>query len=305
MKTTSIFRGAATALVTPLTASGVDYEAFGRLIDWQIESGINALVIAGTTGEGSTLSDEEHREVMRYAAQRNAGRVPMIAGTGSNDTNYAISLSQEACELGYDALLCVTPYYNKATQRGLIEMYTAIANAVDKPLILYNVPSRTGVNIEPSTYDVLADHPNVHFHYYRPAIKTVGAEMHYPALAREELVRRLVAAVVGVGHGLWAVADLREHVELRLHLLPPERLGRAGAREVGVGVAVLQRVRAHGVPGVDELLQLRERAVVETAVREERAFRPVFREERDVRRPSVPVRVVEREAQHAARGSRE
>ena len=161
MKTTSIFRGAATALVTPLTASGVDYEAFGRLIDWQIESGINALVIAGTTGEGSTLSDEEHREVMRYAAQRNAGRVPMIAGTGSNDTNYAISLSKEACELGYDALLCVTPYYNKATQRGLIEMYTAIANAVDKPLILYNVPSRTGVNIEPSTYDALADHPNI------------------------------------------------------------------------------------------------------------------------------------------------
>ena len=161
MKTASIFRGAATALVTPLTASGVDYEAVGRLIDWQIESGMKALVIAGTTGEGSTLSDEEHREVMRYAAQRNAGRVPMIAGTGSNDTNYAISLSKEACELGYDALLCVTPYYNKATQRGLIEMYTAIANAVDKPLILYNVPSRTGVNIEPSTYDVLADHPNI------------------------------------------------------------------------------------------------------------------------------------------------
>lgn len=161
MKTASIFRGAATALVTPLTASGVDFDAFGRLIDWQIDSGINALVIAGTTGEGSTLSDEEHRDVMRYAIERVSGRVPMIAGTGSNDTNYAISLSQEACELGYDALLCVTPYYNKATQRGLIEMYTTIANAVDKPLILYNVPSRTGVNIEPSTYDVLADHPNI------------------------------------------------------------------------------------------------------------------------------------------------
>ncbi len=161
MKTTSIFRGAATALVTPLTPSGVDYEAFGRLIDWQIESGINALVIAGTTGEGSTLSDEEHREVMRYAAQRTAGRVPLIAGTGSNDTAYAIDLSKEACALGYDALLCVTPYYNKATQRGLIEMYTTIADAVDKPLVLYNVPSRTGVNIEPSTYDALADHPNI------------------------------------------------------------------------------------------------------------------------------------------------
>lgn len=158
---TSVFRGAATALITPLTASGVDFDAFGRLIDWQIESGINALVIAGTTGEGSTLSDEEHRDVMRYAAERVSGRIPMIAGTGSNDTAYAISLSQYACELGYDALLCVTPYYNKATQRGLIEMYTTIANAVDKPLILYNVPSRTGVNIEPSTYDVLADHPNI------------------------------------------------------------------------------------------------------------------------------------------------
>ena len=161
MKTTSIFRGAATALVTPLTPSGVDYEAFGRLIDWQIESGINALVIAGTTGEGSTLSDEEHRDVMRYAAQRTAGRVPLIAGTGSNDTAYAIDLSREACALGYDALLCVTPYYNKATQRGLIEMYTAIADAVDKPLVLYNVPSRTGVNIEPATYGILADHPNI------------------------------------------------------------------------------------------------------------------------------------------------
>ena len=108
MKTTSIFRGAATAIVTPLTASGVDYEAFGRLIDWQIESGINALVIAGTTGEGSTLSDEEHRAVMRFAAERTAGRVPLIAGTGSNDTAYAIDLSKCACELNYDALLCVT-----------------------------------------------------------------------------------------------------------------------------------------------------------------------------------------------------
>lgn len=161
MKTTSVFRGAATALVTPLTASGVDYEAFGRLMDWQIESGINALVIAGTTGEGSTLSDEEHRELLRYAVERNGGRVPLIAGTGSNDTAYAIDLSQFACELGYDALLCVTPYYNKATQRGLVEMYTAIANAVTKPVILYNVPSRTGVNIEPSTYDALADHPMI------------------------------------------------------------------------------------------------------------------------------------------------
>ena len=156
-----IFKGVATALITPLTAEGVDYEAFGKLIDWQIEKGINALVIAGTTGEGSTLSDEEHREVLRYAVERIAGRVPCIAGTGSNDTAYAVDLSKFACEAGCDALLVVTPYYNKATQGGLIAYYNAVADAVDKPLILYNVPSRTGVAIEPSTYVKLAEHPNI------------------------------------------------------------------------------------------------------------------------------------------------
>lgn len=156
-----IFRGAATALITPLTESGVDYDAFGRLIDWQIDSGIDALVIAGTTGEGSTLNDQEHREVLRYAAERIAGRVPMIAGTGSNDTNYAVSLSRYACEVGADALLVVTPYYNKATQQGLIRSYQTIADAVTKPIILYNVPSRTGVNIEAATYLALAEHPNI------------------------------------------------------------------------------------------------------------------------------------------------
>jgi len=161
MTSNPIFRGAATALITPMTADGVDYEVFGRLIDWQIEQGINALVIAGTTGEGSTLSDEEHREVLRFSAQRIAGRVPMIAGTGSNDTAYAVDLSRFACEVGADGLLVVTPYYNKATQKGLIAMYEAIADASTKPLILYNVPSRTGVSIEPATYLALADHPNI------------------------------------------------------------------------------------------------------------------------------------------------
>lgn len=156
-----IFRGVATALVTPLTENGVDYEAFGRLIDWQIEEGINALVIAGTTGEGSTLTDEEHREVLKYAVERTAGRVPVIAGTGSNDTAYAIDLTRYACEIGCDAMLVVTPYYNKATQKGLIKMYQAIADASTKPIILYNVPSRTGVNIEPATYAALADYPQI------------------------------------------------------------------------------------------------------------------------------------------------
>ena len=161
MRTTSIFRGAATALITPLTAEGIDYEAYGRLIDWQISEGINALVIAGTTGEGATLTDAEHRESIRFAVERAAGRVPIIAGTGSNDTAYAISLTRYACSVGADAMLVVTPYYNKATQNGLVKMYTAIADASTKPLILYNVPSRTGVGIEPSTYAILAEHPQI------------------------------------------------------------------------------------------------------------------------------------------------
>ena len=161
MTANPIFRGAATALITPLTADGVDYDRFGKLIDWQIDEGIDALVIAGTTGEGSTLTDEEHREVLRYSVERVAGRVPVIAGTGSNDTDYAISLTRFACDVGADAMLVVTPYYNKATQKGLIRMYTAIADASTKPLILYNVPSRTGVGIEPATYAALADHPMI------------------------------------------------------------------------------------------------------------------------------------------------
>lgn len=162
-----IFRGVATALITPMKACGqdpagqVDYDTFGRLIDWQIAQGVSALVIAGTTGEGSTLTDSEHRTVIRYAIERAAHRVPTVAATGSNDTAYAIELSQYACEVGADGLLCVTPYYNKATQKGLVKMYETIADAVTKPIILYNVPSRTGVNIEPATYAALAGHPNI------------------------------------------------------------------------------------------------------------------------------------------------
>ena len=161
MKQQTIFQGVATALITPLTEQGVDYEALGKLIDWQIAEGINALVICGTTGESSTLTDEEHRQVLKYAAEKINGRVPMIAGTGSNDVAYAIDLTKYACDLGYDAMLVVTPYYNKTTQRGLVAMFTAIADASTKPIILYNVPSRTGVGIEPATYAALAKHPNI------------------------------------------------------------------------------------------------------------------------------------------------
>ncbi len=161
MERKPIFTGAASALVTPMNANGVDYENFRRLINWQIDEGIDALVIAGTSGEGSTLTDEEHREVLRFAVEVVGGRVPVIAGTGSNDTAYAIDLTKYACEVGCDAMLVVTPYYNKATQKGLVKMFTAIADVSTKPIILYNVPSRTGVNIEPATYAELAKHPMI------------------------------------------------------------------------------------------------------------------------------------------------
>ena len=160
MKNT-VFVGAATAIVTPLTKDGIDYEQFGRLIDWQIENGIDAIVAVGTTGEGSTLNDEEHKEAIKFCVERVGGKVPVIAGTGSNDTAYAIELTKYACSVGADAMLLVTPYYNKATQRGLIESFTAIADASDKPCILYNVPSRTGCNLTPASAAILATHPNI------------------------------------------------------------------------------------------------------------------------------------------------
>ena len=158
---TSIFTGAATALITPFRNREVDYEALAQLIDEQLKAGIDALVICGTTGEASTLTDDEQISVIEFAVKRVAGRVPVIAGAGSNDTEHAIRLCQRSCEVGADALLIVTPYYNKTSQRGLIHMYTRIADNVTKPIIVYNVPSRTGVNIEPETYAALADHPNI------------------------------------------------------------------------------------------------------------------------------------------------
>lgn len=171
MRKESIFTGAATAIVTPMNAEGIDYEAFARILNWQVEQGIDALVICGTTGEGSTLSDEEHREVLQFAIKVVGGRVPMIAGTGSNDAAYAIELTKYACSIGYDAMLLVTPYYNKTTQRGLVAFFTAIADASTKPVILYNVPSRTGVTIEPATYAKLAGHPMI------AAIKEAGGNI--------------------------------------------------------------------------------------------------------------------------------
>lgn len=156
-----IFSGVATALITPFCQSGVDYESFGKLIDWQIDSGINALVVCGTTGESATLTKDEHKEVLKFALKQIDGRVPAIAGTGSNSTAKAIEMTKYASDLGYDAALVVTPYYNKCTQNGLIKTYYAIADAGNIPLIVYNVPSRTGVNIKPETYLTLSQHPMI------------------------------------------------------------------------------------------------------------------------------------------------
>ena len=160
MKNT-VFTGVATAIVTPLTSEGIDYKKFAELIEWQISEGVNAIVAVGTTGEGSTLTDEEHKEAIRFCVEQVKGRIPVIAGTGSNDTAYAIDLTKYACEVGADAMLLVTPYYNKATQKGLVASFKAIADASTKPCILYNVPSRTGCNLLPATVLELADHPNI------------------------------------------------------------------------------------------------------------------------------------------------
>ncbi|MGN0597666.1 MAG: 4-hydroxy-tetrahydrodipicolinate synthase [Ruminiclostridium sp.] len=159
---TPIFTGAGVAIITPMNADGsINYDEFGRIIDNQIENGTDAIIVCGTTGEASTMTDEEHIEAIRFTVDRVAKRVPVIAGTGSNDTGYAIELSKQAEAVGADALLQVTPYYNKTSQRGLVAHFTAIADAVNIPIILYNVPSRTGVSISIETYIECAKHPNI------------------------------------------------------------------------------------------------------------------------------------------------
>jgi len=157
-----VFTGASVAIVTPFTADNkIHFEEFGKMIDFQIENGTDAITVCGTTGESACMTDDEHRECIEYCIDRVAGRVPVIAGTGSNDTAYAIELSKHAAKAGADALLLVTPYYNKATQKGLIKHYNMIADAVDIPCMLYNVPSRTGCGFTADTYKELSKHPNI------------------------------------------------------------------------------------------------------------------------------------------------
>ena len=175
MKNT-IFTGAGIAIITPMNADGsINYQGLGDLIENQIANGTDAIIICGTTGEASTMTDEEHLECIRFAVEKTAGRIPVIAGTGSNDTRYAIELSKEAEAVGVDGLLLVTPYYNKTTQRGLIAHFTAIADAVNVPIILYNIPGRTGVNMEVATVKKLTEHRNI------AAIKEASGNISYAA----------------------------------------------------------------------------------------------------------------------------
>ena len=161
MKTTPIFTGSAVAIITPFKDNKIDYDSLGKIIDFQIENKTDAIVICGTTGEASTLTDDEHVDEIAYAVEKVGGRVPVIAGTGSNDTAYAVWLSKEAEKVGADALLQITPYYNKATPKGLIKHFLTIADAVSIPNIVYNVPSRTGCNISLPVYKEIAKHPNI------------------------------------------------------------------------------------------------------------------------------------------------
>ena len=157
----TIFTGMATAIVTPMTETGIDYDALGRFLEFQIENGINAIVVMGTTGENATIEPEDQKKVIRFTVEKVAKRVPVIAGTGTNNTAHVLENTKNACEVGADAVLVVTPYYNKATQKGLIQHFTMVADASTVPVILYNVPGRTGCNLLPESVAVLAEHPNI------------------------------------------------------------------------------------------------------------------------------------------------
>lgn len=161
MKNT-IFTGMATAIVTPMHTDGsIDYEALGRFVEFQIDSGINGLVVMGTTGENATIEPEDQKRVIAYTVEKVAGRVPVIAGTGTNNTEHVLHNTRNACQVGADAVLVVTPYYNKATQNGLVTHFTAVADESTLPVILYNVPGRTGCNLLPKTVAKLSEHPNI------------------------------------------------------------------------------------------------------------------------------------------------
>ena len=186
----TVFRGAGVAIITPFTETGINYPELGRIIEDQIAGGTDAIIITGTTGESATMTDAEHREAIRFAVEQVRGRIPVVAGTGSNETSYAIELSKYAEQVGADALLLVTPYYNKCTQNGLVVYYTAIADSVNIPVILYNVPSRTGVTIKTETYAALAKHPRI------VAVKEASGDLSAILRLRAAVGDELAVAVV-------------------------------------------------------------------------------------------------------------
>lgn len=186
-----LFKGAGTAIVTPFINDEVDFEKYGELIDWQIDKGIDAIITCGTTGEGSTLSDSEHKKVMQYCVERVDGRVPVIAGTGSNDTAFCLQLSQYAESIGVDGIMLVTPYYNKTTQRGLVNHYKFIAERLNIPIIIYNVPSRTGLRIEADTVLEISKIKNI------VAMKDATGDISYAA----EVMSKLVGTDFGIYSG--------------------------------------------------------------------------------------------------------
>jgi len=157
----SLFRGSGVAIITPFNEGGVDFQKLGELLDWHVESGTDAIIICGTTGEATTMSDEEKKAAYKYTVDKIAGRLPVIAGTGSNDTRHSIELSRYAESVGCNGVLCVTPYYNKTTQKGLVAHYTAIADSINIPVIIYNVPGRTGLNVNADTLRTLSKHKNI------------------------------------------------------------------------------------------------------------------------------------------------
>ncbi len=237
-----IFRGVATALITPFKNGKIDYMSLKNLIEFQITSGIDALLINGTTGESATLSHKEKEELISFAVREVAGRVPLIAGTGANDTRIALELSKFAQDAGADALLIVTPYYNKASREGLVMHYSSIADAVNLPLILYNVPSRTGVNIPPDVYKELSEHHNIvgvkeanasisdfaklsHYCGGRLALYSGNDDMITPTLALGgngviSVISNLIPKETGDICRLWFDGNTAMATQLQLKLLP-------------------------------------------------------------------------------------
>lgn len=241
MKKKPIFTGANVAIITPFNESGINFEEFGKLIDHQIANGTDAITLVGTTGEGATLSDKEHKEAISFGVEHVNGRVPVLAGTGSNDTSYAIELCKFAAAEGVNGLLTVTPYYNKTTQAGLVKHFSALADATDKPIILYNVPSRTGISIAPKTYEALSKHPNVNgakeasgnFSAIAEAMSLCGENLNFwsgnddqivpiMALGGKGVISVLSNVVPGITHEITASAlsgDFKRAAELQLKYL--------------------------------------------------------------------------------------